>query len=177
MALELMPNGTFKKLNATQTKALDRHYERLRKEPLTKTMGYFLPSAIAAGIVAVAYVFRDDLKDDFDNWKTETKEGLVNYLGGGVWHGFTAVLDTFGYAANPRTPEFITVGGREIGPLSRCKRWETDYVEANEKIEAAGDNPLARLALGIAMAEIIRQMKKEDCTRPVFITTENWFKA
>ena len=40
MALELMPDGvTFKKLNKTQEKALERYYKRAQDKPLAETVG------------------------------------------------------------------------------------------------------------------------------------------
>ena len=80
MALELMPNGTFKKLNATQTNALDRYYKRLHNKPITQELALPVGLIILGGIGAMAYIFKDDIKKEFE----EQKEALWDWVIGGI---------------------------------------------------------------------------------------------
>ena len=132
MALELMPDGkTFKKLNRTQEKAMNRYYKRLHEVPLTQSLSLPIGLAVLGGIGAIAYVFKDELK----TYLADKEEDVVTWIaglpaaGGGVVADAIINLEGALFPQNPITPEFIEVGGRTIGPLSRCKRWETD---ANE---------------------------------------------
>jgi len=49
MALELMPDGTFKKLSKIQTDALDRYYKREKGDLLDTILPRLLPSLILGG--------------------------------------------------------------------------------------------------------------------------------
>ena len=55
MTLELMPDGkTFKKLNATQEKALKRYYKRAQDKPLIRDLALPVGLAVLGGIGAIA---------------------------------------------------------------------------------------------------------------------------
>ena len=122
MALELMPDGkTFKKLNRTQEKAMNRYYKRLHEVPLTQSLSLPIGLAVLGGIGAIAYVFKDEIKKAFD----EQEKALFDWFGelpvaaGGVVADAIISLEGALFPQNPVTPEFIEVGGRTIGPLSR----------------------------------------------------------
>ena len=81
MALELMPDGvTFKKLNSTQKKALDTYYKRLHDKPITQDLALPMGLVILGGIGAMAYIFKDDIKKEFE----EQKEALWDWVIGGI---------------------------------------------------------------------------------------------
>ena len=81
MALELMPDGkTFKKLNSTQKKALDTYYKRLHDKPLSQDLALPMGLVILGGIGAMAYIFKDDIKKEFE----EQKEALWDWVIGGI---------------------------------------------------------------------------------------------
>ena len=67
--LELMPDGeTFKKLGAAQSAALERYYKREKDSLLDKTLPPLIstgiPSILAIGLAAAAYVFKDELEEE-----------------------------------------------------------------------------------------------------------------
>ena len=81
MTLELMLDGkTFKKLNSTQKKALDTYYKRLHDKPLSQDLALPMGLVILGGIGAMAYIFKDDIKKEFE----EQKEALWDWVIGGI---------------------------------------------------------------------------------------------
>ncbi len=174
MALELMPDGkTFKKLNATQEKALKRYYQRLHDRPITQELGLPIGLAVLGGIGAIAYVFKDELKTYLAN----KEEDVITWIkglpaaGGGVVADAIINLGDAIFPANPATPEYISVGGRTVGPLSRCKRWEMDATSWLEKVQAGNYNTVQA---ALAAKRIISNMKKKGCSRPLAFTVAQW---
>jgi len=174
MALELMPDGkTFKKLNATQEKALKRYYQRLHDRPITQELGLPIGLAVLGGIGAIAYVFKDELKTYLAN----KEEDVITWIkglpaaGGGVVADAIINLGDAIFPANPATPEYISVGGRTVGPLTRCKRWEMDATTWLEKVQAGNYNTVQA---ALAAKRIISNMKKEGCSRPLAFTVAQW---
>ena len=165
-----MPDGeTFKKLTKAQHTALDRYYKRQRPSLIDEvTPGLVssgLPIIVATGIGAVAYIFRDQLKDD----AAEFAGGLGQWFNEGFWSNVVfPVLDPLW--KDPKTPEMVLVNPEAnprdytyVGPLTRCQRWETDIVD----IEAKNGG-------GIDRAFILRKMKNEGCDKPGFVESDEW---
>ena len=174
MALELMPDGkTFKKLNATQEKALKRYYKRLHDRPITQELGLPIGLAVLGGIGAIAYVFKDELQQ----YLKDKEEDVITWIkglpaaGGGVVADAIINLGDAIFPANPATPEYISVGGRTVGPLTRCKRWEMDATTWLEKVQAGNYNTVQA---ALAAKRIISNMKKEGCSRPLAFTVAQW---
>ena len=170
MGLELMPDGvTFKKLNATQEKALKGYYKRLHNRPLTQELGLPIGLAVLGVIGAMAYILKDKLKiPEFEIPDAKTLvEGAGGVIGDAIINLRNAIIPP-----EPVTPEYITFPDREpIGPLTRCKRWETDATAWLQKVQAGNYNTIqAALAAKI----IISNMKKEGCPRPSAFTVAQW---
>jgi len=168
--LELLPDGkTFKKLNRTQTKALNNYYQRLHDKPPSR-QDFVLPVGliISGGLLAGAYIFKEEiLKLKLDELPIEAGEGVADIL--------LKVQDVI-FPQNPNTPEFIIIDGREIGPLSRCQRWEADATDVLAAIQLKGSD-ISRtetVAFALALKRIINNMKKEKCERPLSITQAQW---
>jgi len=161
--LELMPDGeTFKKLTRGQSAALERYYKREKDGLLEKTLpnlvGAGIPILVGVGVVAIAYVFKEQLVEEKDKFIG----GIGQFINEGIWQNVVApVLEII--PQTPNTPEYVKVGDRMIGPLTLCKRWETDIAEIEEKNGG-----------GIARALAIRQMGKLGCDRPKFVEVGEW---
>jgi len=180
MALELLPDGTFKKLSKVQTDALDRYYKREKKvtkefptEAGLLLVGYGVPIVMAATIAAAAFIFRDEIKQRV---KEESIEG-AEWFGG----GFAKVLTFIARASKPAVMGEDGIQTQmeprepEIGPqgetLTRCQRYEADYVADNELHTVAFiGTPLQALA----QLNTIQKMKKEGCSRPSIIPQGQW---
>ena len=173
MAIELLPDGkTFKKLTRAQSKAMDRYYKRATGEPLSsKSMVLPASLVIVAGIGAVAYVFRDEMKAAFE----EQKDALLTWLfslpkkaavdAGGV----VADIITAGFTRleQPITPEFVN----GVGPLDICKRWEVDATTILEKVQSGEYNTIIA---ALQTKRVIKGMKYANCARPGAITQAQW---
>ena len=178
MGLELMPDGkTFKKLNATQEKALKRYYKRTHDKPLIQDLSLPIGLAVLGGIGAIAYVFKEELQQ----YLKDKEEDVVTWIaglpraGGGVVADAIISLEGALFPQNPVTPEYIEAGGRTIGPLSRCKRWETDATEWLSVKQSKGDlGPAETVIAALAAARIIKNMKKEGCPKPSAFTQAQW---
>jgi len=159
MGLELMPDGeTFKKLGAAQSAALERYYKREKDSLLDKTVpnlvGAGIPILVGVAVVAIAYVFKEQLVEEKDKFIG----GVGQFVNEGIWQNVVApVLEII--PQTPNTPEYVN----GVGPLTLCKRWETDIVEIEQKNGG-----------GIARALAIRQMGKLGCSRPSFVDAGEW---
>jgi len=176
-----MPDGvTFKKLNATQQKALNRFYKRAHDKPLTQSLALPIGLAVLGGIGALAYIFKDEIQKTFEEQKDEFTEWLFSLpkkgavaAGGGMADAIVSLVDIVGLSTNePATPEFIIINGREIGPLDRCKRWEVDATTWQENVEAG--KFVTKIGAALAGNYIIKNMKKEGCPRPPAFTQAQW---
>ena len=170
MALELMPDGTFKKLTKAQTDALDRYYKREKgdeilpaviQSPIFPTLVFGSISAVAIGVVW-AYLNEKDFE-------------LGKFLGGGV-----ASI----YSDNPKSPSTLTLHDGSVVELTRCQQWEQDAIAwktAEQGIFTQLSSVLPSFTLGgvkIMQAtkalHIIKNMKKEGCPNPALFSDEQW---
>ena len=168
--LELMPDGeTFKKLTKAQGAALDRHYKRQRgtliEEAAAPLIANGLPIVVATGIGAVAYIFRDQLKDE----ALEAAGGVGQFINEGIWDSAVyPLMDLTGIWKDPKTPKMVLLNPEAnprdytyAGPLTRCQRWENDFVDFGAKG-------------GIDRAFILRRMIDEGCSKPAAVEQGEW---
>mgnify|MGYP003154176518 CR=1 FL=1 len=164
MALELLPDGTFKKLTKVQTDALNRYYKRENKKDVaTESIALFfggLPLIIGVGIASTAYIFRDTIKEKIE------EEGITAGL------GLAKLITQFTRGEQNRTepmqPE-VTIQGNV---LSRCQRYEADYVNQNTIAEGI---PFVGVPLqALAQLSTIQSMKIEGCSKPSIIPQSQW---
>jgi len=174
MALELMPDGTFKKLTKVQTDALERYYKRekgdeilpaLIQSPIFPTL-VFGSLGIATLVVTWAYLKDKDLPtgDDVGRW-----------LGGGI---------AAAYSDDPKSPPTLTLRDGTVVELTRCQQWEQDAIAwktAEQGLFTQLSSVLPSFTLGgvkIMQAtkalNIIKNMKKEGCPKPSAFSDEQW---
>ena len=173
MALELMPDGkTFKKLNSVQEKALKRYYKRLHDKPLSQNL------ALPISIGALAYILKDKLKiPDLDIPDVKT---LIEETGGIVADAIVQVEGAL-FPQNPINPEYVilnegTPQERKVGPFSRCSRWELDATDwLTVKQSYKGDLGYFETTLGaLTASRIIKNMKREGCSKPTVFSQAQW---
>ena len=165
MALELMPNGEFKKLSKVQTDALNRYYKRENKRDLTtEAIIQGVPIILGVTIASIAYVFRDDIKERALTW---LEEGTIP-VGFGIAKLFTRF--TRGEKNTPTEPmqSEVTIQGNV---LTKCQRYAGDYVSQNEihVIPFVGGTLQA-----LAQLNTIQSMKLEGCSKPSIIPQSQW---
>lgn len=175
MPIAAVPQGVeLRKISAVQKRALD---ELLTKQKETSIIQTAIPSAVVliiAGGGALAYLF----KDEMTGFLKKQVEAAAEVTGGGivdtVLETVEKVADTVGFKAEPKTPEYIQAGDRVIGPLSRCKRWESDAADVLAIVQAGDLGVAETITAAIAIKGIAKQMKKEGCDRPTAISQAQW---
>ena len=186
MPIAAVPQGVeLRKISAPQKRALDDLLNKQKESSILKTA---IPSAvvlIVAGGGALAYLFKDQILKWADEQKDElwlevkkkVKEAAVATAGGvvdTVLETVEVVAEQIGFKAQPKTPEYLTIGDRVIGPLSRCKRWETDAADVLAIVQAGQLSAAETIAAAVATTGIAKQMKKEGCNRPSAISLAQW---
>jgi len=157
--LELMPDGeTFKKLTKAQGEALHRYYKREKDSLLDKTLpnlvGGGIPVIVGISLAAVAYVFKEQLVEEKDKFIG----GVGQFINEGIWdNAIYPILAPLW--RDPKTPEYVD----GVGPLTRCQRWENDIADIETKNGG-----------GIDRAFVVRKMKDEGCSKPIFVDVGEW---
>ena len=163
MPIAAIPQGVeIKKLTPTQEKALDKLLKAQRDENTLQTaIRVAIPTIAFVGVAGVA------IATTFAYLKDIVTSGgdLVSDL---VVSGVDAVVGE----QQPATPEYLPSGA---GPIPICKRWETDYVSTLEQIaQGDADSPVGVVVGALVQKNIIKQMKKRGCDRPVTIPASQW---
>ena len=165
MALELLPDGTFKKLTKVQTDALNRYYKRENSRDLTtEAIISGLPIILGVSIASIAYIFRDDIKEKV---LTALEEEAIG-AGLGIAKVITRFIRGEKQRTEPQQPE-VTIQGNV---LTRCQRYEADYVTQNTIAEGI---PFVGVPLqALAQLNTIQSMKLEGCSKPSIIPESQW---
>ena len=169
MAIAAIPPGVeIKKLTPTQERALDKLLKSQRDENTLQTaIRVAVPTLAFVGIAGIGIVTTFAyLKDiELPSVKDRVKGAGVD-AGSIVADVITTVIGR----DNPRTPEFTPSGA---GPIPRCTRWESDYVNTIKD----DPSPYETVLLATAQLNIIKNMKAEGCTKPSSIKQSQWDKV
>ena len=182
MPIAAIPPGVeLRKISAVQKRALDDLIKKQKDSSLLRTTAMVaIPSLVIFGLGAGAlglYFYKNEL----ETWVKELPHTVATAAGGKVANIIVdaggAVLEAVApdLAAQPTTPEYIEAGGRRIGPLSICKRWETDATEWLSVVQSKPDMGKAETTLAATLGlRIIKNMKKLGCDRPLAFTQAQW---
>jgi len=173
MALELLPDGTFKKLSKVQTDALDRYYKRENTKDLTtEAIISGLPIILGVSIASIAYVFRDDIKEKV---LSRLEEG-AEIAGLGVAKWITRFIrGEKNIPTEPMTPDLVP---SQLDPeimveIPLCTRYATDYANQNTIAEGIPFG-VGTVLQALAQLSTIQNMKLEGCSRPSIIPQAQW---
>tara|TARA_Y100000401_G_C8248669_1_gene186953 strand:- start:21 stop:545 length:525 start_codon:yes stop_codon:yes gene_type:complete len=171
MPIAAIPQGVeIKKLTPTQEKALDKLLRQQRDENTLQTaIRVAIPTVAFVGVagaaIATTFAYLKDIE-------LPTVKDIVTSGGDLVSDVIVSGVDTIVGKQQPKTPEFLPSGA---GPIPICKRWETDYVEVAEQIaQGEADSPVGVVVGALLQKNIIKQMKKQGCERPVTIPATQW---
>ena len=171
MALELLPDGTFKKLSKVQTDALNRYYKRENSRDLTtEAIISGLPIILGVSIASIAYVFRDDIKERVI---TAFEEATIP-IGLGIAKTLTNFFRGEQQKTEPMTPDSIPsqLDPEVMVEIPRCTRYEADYVNQNTIAEGI---PFVGVPLqALSQLYTIQAMKLEGCSKPDIIPQSQW---
>lgn len=185
--LELLPDGkTFKKLNRTQTKALNNYYLRLHDKP-PSPQDFVLPVGliISGGVLAGAYIFKDTIKEHLLTEYEKFKVTALDATGGGIYNVVDFVITFFRAKrpewqepTEPESPAEVVLPDGETVVLTTCQRYENDIVDLYATIPNSGwFLRTRRLLHGLAINDKLDTMKKAGCTKPAGVTQRDWDKA
>jgi len=176
MPIAAVPAGVdIRKLTATQAKALEKFVKDSGDNSLARTallVGIptlaFVGISVGAGVLIWSWLKDKELPslEDVQIQAGKVVADVILDVGG-------TVARAAGFEDNPANPEYISAGGRTIGPLTRCKRWELDANDWHEKVYDSGEDVNSAQA-ALAAGRIIKNMKKEGCDKPTGFTQSQW---
>ena len=160
----------FRKVTPTQQKSL----EKIMSDSKNNTLRAVAIPTIALSTLAIvggtAFLFRDQIKEfvqeNVDNLTgaiTEKIKGVVTGAGDIVSDTIVTVVGR----DEPQPPEFTPRGA---GPIPRCDRWASDYVDTIKD----DPSPTEIVLLALAQKNIIKNMKRDKCDRPAIIPQSQW---
>jgi len=160
----------FRKVTPTQQKSLDKITGENKNKLLTAVAIPTIALTSLAIVGGTAYLFRDQLKTFVDENIDNLGEAVTEKVKGVVTGAGDIVSDTIVTIVGrdePKTPEFTPSGA---GPIPRCQRWASDYVDTIQD----DPSPTEIVLLALAQKNIIKNMKREKCDRPSIIPQSQW---
>ena len=175
MPITAIPKGVeLRKITAVQKRALDELITKERgSSALTTAILVGIPSIIA-GSAVLAYVFKEEAKEWYEDKKGEIVKAVkevVEKTGGGI---ADIVIDAGNkiFRNNPVTPE--QYGG---STLDRCTRWSVDATENLARVQKGNLTKTETAGLALNLLYIAKNMKEEGCSRPAAISQAQWNDA
>ena len=175
MPITAIPRGVeLRKITPTQKKALDDLITKERgSNALTTAILVGIPSIIA-GSAVVAYVFKDEMKEWFDEQQdtiTEAAKKIVAGAGEGI---VDIVIDTGNkiFRNDPVTPSEY-----QGSTLDRCTRWTVDATENLARTQKGNLSRDEKARAALNLIYIAKNMKGEGCSRPSAISQAQWDQA
>ena len=160
----------FRKVTPTQQKSLDKIMADSKNNTLRAVAIPTIALSTLAVVGATAFLFREQIKAFVDENIDNLGEAVTEKVKGVVTGAGDIVSDTIVTIVGrdePKTPEFTPSG---LGPIPRCKRWETDYVTTIKD----DPSPTEIVLLALAQKNIIKNMIREKCDRPSSIPQSQW---
>ena len=160
----------FRKVTPAQQKSLDKIMSETKNNTLRAVAIPTIALSTLAVVGATAFLFRDQLKQFAEDNIDNLGEAITEKIKGVVIGAGDVVSDTIVTVVGrdePQTPEFTPSG---LGPIPRCKRWESDYVTTIKD----DPSPTEIVLLALAQKNIIKNMKRDKCDRPSIIPQSQW---
>lgn len=168
MGIAAIPQGVeIKKLTPTQERALDKLLKAQRDENTLQTaVRVAVPTLAFVGVAGVAIATTFAYLKDIP--LPSVKE-IVKGAGVDAGSIVADVITTVVGREEPRTPEYTVSGA---GPIPRCTRWETDWADSRARQDKASELEKPLIALG--QLNIVKNMKREGCSKPLVIPQKQW---
>jgi len=160
----------FRKVTPAQQKSLDKIMSETKNNTLRAVAIPTIALTSLAVVGGTAFLFRNQLQTFVEDNKDKLTEAIVEKINDAVTGAGDIVSDTIVTIVGrdePKTPEFTPSGA---GPIPRCLRWESDYVD----IIIDDPSPTEIVLLALAQKNIIKNMKREKCDRPSSIPQSQW---
>jgi hypothetical protein len=174
MPIAAIPAGVeLRKISAVQKKALD---DLLQNQNGASTKNTALAVGIPAvflGLGALAFLFKDEIKEGIKEEWTNVKEfaeGVpAGILTGTIESGLTLGEEIIGVDLTQTTGRAAEIYGEDVGI---CQQYEYDLIELAQRAEGAGffEKPL----IGLGIRQKLKGMKRAGCDKPAFTPQEDW---
>jgi len=160
----------FRKVTPAQQKSLDKIMSETKNNTLRAVAIPTIALTSLALVGGTAFLFREQIKNFIEESKDDLTGAITEKINDAVTGAGDIVSDTIVTIVGrdePKTPEFTPSGA---GPIPRCLRWESDYVDTIKD----DPSPTEIVLLALAQKNIIKNMKREKCDRPSIIPQSQW---
>jgi len=160
----------FRKVTPTQQKSLEKIMSESKNNLLRAVAIPTIALTSLAVVGGTAFLFREQIKNFVEENVDNLTEAITEKIKDTATGAGDIVSDTIVTIVGrdePKTPEFTPEG---VGPLSRCDRWASDYVDTVKE----NPSPTEIVLLALAQRNIIKNMKRDKCDRPSFIPQSQW---
>ena len=160
----------FRKVTPTQQKSLDKVIGENKNKLLTAVAIPTIALTSLALVGGTAYLFRNQIQTFLEDNKNDLVEAIkekVNDAAVGAGDFVSDAVVTVVGRDEPKTPEFLPSGA---GPIPRCTRWASDYVDTVKD----NPSPTEIVLLALAQKNIIKNMKRDKCDKPSVIPQSQW---
>jgi len=160
----------FRKVTPAQQKSLDKIMSETKNNTLRAVAIPTIALTSLAIVGGTAFLFRNQLQAFVEDNKDKLTEAIIEKINDTVTGAGDIVSDTIVTIVGrdePKTPEFTPSGA---GPIPRCDRWASDYVDTIKD----DPSPTEIVLLALAQKNIIKNMKREKCDRPSSIPQSQW---
>ena len=160
----------FRKVTPAQQKSLDKIMSETKNNTLRAVAIPTIALTSLAVVGGTAFLFRNQLQTFVEDNKDRLTEAIIEKINDTVTGAGDIVSDTIVTIVGrdePQTPEFTPSGA---GPIPRCQRWASDYVDTIKD----DPSPPEIVLLALAQKNIIKNMKREKCDRPSVIPQSQW---
>jgi hypothetical protein len=174
MPIAAIPAGVeLRKISAVQKRALDELMQNQNGASTKQTALLVGIPAVFLGLGALAFLFRDEIKETIkEEWSgiKEFTEGIpAGALTGTIESGLALGKEITGIDLEATTGRAAEIYGEDIG---LCQQYEFDLVELAQRAENAGffEKPV----IGLGIRQKLKGMKKAGCSKPAFTPQEDW---
>jgi len=160
----------FRKVTPTQQKSLDKIMSETKNNTLRAVAIPTIALTSLAIVGGTAFLFKDQIKTFVDENVDNLTEAVTDKIKDTVTGAGDIVSDTIVTIVGrdePKTPEFTPSGA---GPIPRCQRWASDYIDTIQD----DPSPTEIVLLALTQKNIIKNMKREKCDRPSIIPQSQW---
>ena len=173
MPITAIPQGVeIRKITAVQKRALDELLGRQKETSLSNTAILVGIPALVVGLGAIAYIFKDELKENWEDIKAQITD-LPGDVGTSILDvGFDLAKDLGVTDLQETTGTAETIYGEDI---DKCSSYEYDLINLYQRADDTSDYNLpAKAAIGLGIREKLKGMKKAGCSKPAFVNQSNW---
>ena len=173
MPISAIPPGVeIRKLTAVQKRALDELLKKQKETSLSNSAILVGVPALVVGLGALAWIFKDELKENWEDIKAQVKD-LPGVAGTGVLQaGFDLGKTLTGVDLEETTGTAEAIYGEDI---DICASYEYDLISLYQRANETSDYNLpAKAAIGLGIREKLKGMKKAGCSKPAFVNQSNW---